>query len=341
MDLILDRDDCRAAFLCLVSHPKTHVIMLCRMAPSQKAHVVNLVKTLAGPNRTLAVGDGVNDVSMLRAAHVGVGLYGHDGRQAVENADFAIPRFKHVLPLLLVHGRQSYKRAAKLIGYCIYKNLTIITIQLLAIYYNKSCQPALEQELFNPYNVLYTSLPILCVATLGRELEPSLLLTYPELHRRGIRGTALNLSTAGGWVGLAIFHGYFLYITCFEALHDELDSLFATSFALFTCLLIAVNAKLLLLSSWTWHGAVAVAASLITWLIYGGVLSSSLITWPQFYRGLGEALGVPRLWLTIPLIVWTVIWPDLCWLAYRRNYGPNIKHVVSAPYTEHILDTHI
>ena len=31
---------------------------------------------------TLAIGDGANDVSMIKNAHVGVGLYGNEGRMA-------------------------------------------------------------------------------------------------------------------------------------------------------------------------------------------------------------------------------------------------------------------
>ena len=32
---------------------------------------------------TLAIGDGANDVSMIREAHIGVGLYGNEGMSAV------------------------------------------------------------------------------------------------------------------------------------------------------------------------------------------------------------------------------------------------------------------
>ena len=32
---------------------------------------------------TLAIGDGANDVSMIMEAHIGVGLYGHEGMRAV------------------------------------------------------------------------------------------------------------------------------------------------------------------------------------------------------------------------------------------------------------------
>ena len=44
--------------------------------------------------RMLSIGDGANDVAMLQAADVGVGIMGKEGRQAVNNSDYAIPQFR-------------------------------------------------------------------------------------------------------------------------------------------------------------------------------------------------------------------------------------------------------
>ena len=38
---------------------------------------------------TLAIGDGANDVGMIQAAHIGVGISGQEGMQAVMASDFA------------------------------------------------------------------------------------------------------------------------------------------------------------------------------------------------------------------------------------------------------------
>lgn len=74
-----------------------------------------LVKEGAG-QVTLAIGDGANDVSMIQAAHVGVGISGEEGLQAVMAADFALAQFRFLSELLLVHGRWSYKRISKVVG---------------------------------------------------------------------------------------------------------------------------------------------------------------------------------------------------------------------------------
>ena len=40
---------------------------------------------------TLAIGDGANDVPMIKAAHIGIGLFGEEGMSAVQACDYALP----------------------------------------------------------------------------------------------------------------------------------------------------------------------------------------------------------------------------------------------------------
>ena len=54
--------------------------------------------------RMLAIGDGANDVAMIQAADIGVGVMGKEGRQAVNNADFAFSQFRCAPSRLLAIG---------------------------------------------------------------------------------------------------------------------------------------------------------------------------------------------------------------------------------------------
>lgn len=72
---------------------------------------------------TLAIGDGANDVSMIKAAHIGVGISGQEGMQAVLASDYSIAQFMYLERLLLVHGRWSYFRMCKFLRYFFYKNI--------------------------------------------------------------------------------------------------------------------------------------------------------------------------------------------------------------------------
>lgn len=117
LKLVLD-DSLRTKFLLLCKQCKS--VICCRVSPSQKAAVVQMVKTGLDVI-TLSIGDGANDVAMIQEAQIGVGIAGEEGRQAVMSSDYAIGQFRFLTRLLLVHGRWSYRRLAETIANFFYK----------------------------------------------------------------------------------------------------------------------------------------------------------------------------------------------------------------------------
>jgi len=114
-------------------------VIACRCSPTQKAEIATLVKKASG-KRVCCIGDGGNDVSMIQAADVGVGIVGKEGMQASLAADFSILQFSYLtkllgiqsLKLLLIivwHGRNSYKRSAQLAQFVIHRGLIISVCQ--------------------------------------------------------------------------------------------------------------------------------------------------------------------------------------------------------------------
>ena len=112
------QDEFRQKFLLLCK--KCKAVLCCRVSPSQKAAVVQMVK-MGLDVMTLSVGDGANDVAMIQEADVGVGIAGEEGRQAVMSSDYAIGQFRFLQRLILVHGRWSYRRLAETIANFFYK----------------------------------------------------------------------------------------------------------------------------------------------------------------------------------------------------------------------------
>jgi phospholipid-transporting ATPase len=108
--------------------PRLTIFDFSRVSPLQKALVVKLVKRNLN-SLLLAIGDGANDVSMIQAAHVGVGISGVEGLQAARSADVAIGQFRFLRKLLLVHGAWSYQRISRVILYSFYKNITLYMTQ--------------------------------------------------------------------------------------------------------------------------------------------------------------------------------------------------------------------
>lgn len=63
-------------------------VLCCRVSPRQKAQVTTLVRKGLGQHRLcLAIGDGANDVGMIQAANVGVGILGVEGAQVLYSAN--------------------------------------------------------------------------------------------------------------------------------------------------------------------------------------------------------------------------------------------------------------
>ena len=58
---------------------KAHAVIACRVSPKQKAEVCRLVKARHKLLTTLGIGDGANDVNMITAADLGVGIQGLEG----------------------------------------------------------------------------------------------------------------------------------------------------------------------------------------------------------------------------------------------------------------------
>ena len=83
--------------------------------------IVKLVKSSKSKPMTAAIGDGANDVSMIQEAHVGIGIFGKEGRNAAISADFAFAKFKFLKRAFLIHGYLYYTRAATLVLYFFYK----------------------------------------------------------------------------------------------------------------------------------------------------------------------------------------------------------------------------
>ena len=111
-------DELKQKFLLLCKQCKS--VLCCRVSPAQKAAVVQMVKS--GLNiMALSIGDGANDVAMIQAADVGVGIVGEEGRQAAMSSDYAIGQFRFLQRLILVHGRYSYRRMGETIANFFYK----------------------------------------------------------------------------------------------------------------------------------------------------------------------------------------------------------------------------
>ncbi|KAK2048856.1 phospholipid-translocating P-type ATPase [Colletotrichum somersetense] len=181
-------------------------VVACRCSPTQKAEIAKLIKEYT-KKRVCCIGDGGNDVSMIQAADVGVGIVGKEGRQASLAADFSIEQFFHLTKLLVWHGRNSYKRSAKLAQFVIHRGLIIAVCQTMYSIAIKFEPEGLYKDwLLVGYSTVYTAFPVLSLV-LDKDVDENLANLYPELYKELTSGRSLSYRTFFVWVAVSIYQG--------------------------------------------------------------------------------------------------------------------------------------
>ena len=169
-------------------------VVCCRCSPTQKAEVVNMIRDYSGL-QCAAIGDGGNDVSMIQAANIGIGIVGKEGKQASLAADYSILRFKDIVKLLLWHGRNSYFNSAIMSQFIIHRGCIMAFMQYIfsAIFY-MSPVVLYTGMLVLGYSIWYTAAPVFALC-INRDITSITATTYPELYIDLSKGRALSKFT--------------------------------------------------------------------------------------------------------------------------------------------------
>jgi phospholipid-transporting ATPase len=314
-------------------------VICCRVSPLQKALVVKLVKkSTTAP--LLAIGDGANDVSMIQAAHIGVGISGVEGLQAARSADVAISQFRFLRKLLLVHGSWSYQRLSKLILYSFYKNITFALCLFWYSWWNDfSGQISYEGWSMSFYNVIFTILPPLVIGIFDQFVSARMLDRYPQLYHLGQRNAFFTPIKFFEWVGNALYHSVLLFaFTCLAFTGDLISSdgkgsgLWVWGTTLYMVVLLTVLGKAALISDlWTKYTVAAIPGSFIFTMIALPLYAfiAPLLNFSIAYKGVVARLwGDPIFWFSLVLFPPLCLLRDYAWKYYRRTYHPLDYHIV-------------
>ncbi|XP_063734056.1 phospholipid-transporting ATPase IH isoform X3 [Eleginops maclovinus] len=306
-------------------------VLCCRMAPLQKAQIVKLIKASEEHPITLAIGDGANDVSMILEAHVGIGIMGKEGRQAVRNSDYAIPKFKHLKKMLLVHGHYYYIRISELVQYFFYKNVCFIFPQFLYQFFcGFSQQPLFDTAYLTLYNISFTSLPILLYSLIEQHINMDILKKDPSLYRDIAKNSLLRWPIFIYWTFLGLydaivmfFGAYFLFDnTTFTSNGQLMTTNTQMMFGnwtfgtlVFTVLVFTVTFKLALDTHyWTWINHFVIWGSLVFFvvfsLLWGGIIWPFL-NYQRMYYVFMQMLSSGPAWLSIILLITASLLPDV------------------------------
>jgi len=141
--------------------------------PKQKGLIVKSCRDRLRSGCVLAIGDGANDISMIKEAHVGIGIYGEEGWQAAGAADYAIVRFKDLYRLLFIHGRWNYMRITFFISFFVYKNFAFTFLQFwMAAYSQWTGVSVLDDICLLAFNSVFMVGPLFVAGLFDKDLSP-------------------------------------------------------------------------------------------------------------------------------------------------------------------------
>ncbi|KAF9169293.1 hypothetical protein BGX21_001159 [Mortierella sp. AD011] len=186
-------------------------VICCRASPLQKALVVELIRR-GKKTICLAIGDGANDVSMIQAANIGVGIAGQEGMQAAMASDYSITQFRFIRKLVLVHGHWGYMRIAEMILNFFFKNvLWVGAVLWFQIYCGFSAMLFYDYTFVSLYNLIFTAVPVLVLGATDQDVVAPYTLRFPGVYKLGIHQKRYNqlrfvvYMLDGVWQSLVVF----------------------------------------------------------------------------------------------------------------------------------------
>lgn len=283
------------------------MLIACRMSPKQKADIVRMIQEHSPLATTLSIGDGANDVNMINAAHIGVGISGLEGQQASSASDYAIGEFKFLKTLLFYHGREDYRRNCYLVNYTFYKNIFFVMPHFFMAFHSMASGVSFYEEwLYQIFNIFFAGVPIMIYALIDEEHSRKDLLSKPELYKIGPKNYCFTTRLFWTkWVFYGVAQAALLFYVTFlsfgfspQVPGGDIGDIWVEGSFVYGAVAIIVNLKLLYdgnthtfasmfliwLQILTFFVMFALFASIKDLTIYG--LADEIPRWPIFYMAI-------------------------------------------------------
>ncbi|KAF5005880.1 hypothetical protein FDECE_7693 [Fusarium decemcellulare] len=308
-------------------------VICCRASPSQKTNLVRSIRRYVPKSMTLAIGDGANDIGMIQASHVGIGISGREGLQAARISDYSIAQFRFLQKLLFVHGRWNYMRTGKYVLATFWKEILFFLVQAHFQRFNGYSGTSLyESASLTVFNSAFTSLPVILLGIFEKDLRAETLMKVPELYTFGQRNLGFSFPQYFAWMIMGVAGSfviwYFTWAVYDKAQSNDDTNVFAMGMVSFTVAVVFINIKLLILEVHTktiitFGGCLVSVAGWFLWMLaISGVYPKHIglyVVRRSFLDNFGRTL---QWWTTVLVELAVLVVIDLVVQSIRRVYFP-------------------
>jgi phospholipid-translocating P-type ATPase (flippase) len=319
-------------------------VLCCRVSPAQKGHLTKLVRNILN-KVTVGIGDGANDVGMILEAHVGIGVQGVEGSQAVNSADFAICQFQHLANVILVHGRWTYYRLCRAICYFFYKNIVnVFTIVWYALVTGFSGTLQYDDMVLCMYNLFFTSFPVIIYALLEQDVDYDSSIGAPQIYHPGQISALLNFNVFFMWVLEAIFAASVIFHIPYQAMGTTSegigDNLQMVGLTMYTINVWTVTLRLALETQFfTYLHGIFYIGSVALWYLFMAIefafpegfgVTNGYMYWASY-----NLWGTTYHWLCLFIGIWISVLPAFTENCYNQCFKPSVNEATRRAVAKH------
>ena len=319
-------------------------IVFSRTNANQKVEIVKLLKEIG--IRTLAIGDGANDVNMIQEATVGVGIIGEEGKQAENASDFSVPRFMFLKPLVLHHGRITYYRISQLILVFYYKSFIHTMPQIFFAFSNDFSR----QNFFNDFYALFY-LMLFTVFNLSTKSVTDLdidrravyykknFILESSLYFLGLRNKLFSLKKFIFWIIISVLESAYIYYMAYFLLGETIyynnhtSGYLMFSIFTFTMLIVYQNIKILYLTfNFDVINSFGLFLSFFAYFIYLFATDKNKII--GYYLTVSKSFYIFTFYIYFFLILFSLLFFHHTFYILKRYIFPSIKDHIRAMKSE-------
>ena len=187
--------------------------------------------------------------------------------------------------------------------------------------------------LLNTFNVFFTSLPILFIASFDRECTTEEQHAYPDLYTPGRLRHGFGLEIFWRWLLTGFRDSFVVFWVPYYTLSytNDANDLPSISVAIYTIVIIVVNIKIFFfVSSWTWPNFAISLFSITLYFIFIVIYCSApLIDYGSYLLGVPtQIFAEPGFWLSLIFCIVVTFLPEYISMYYQRITNPSLKHVI-------------